>query len=301
MVEGAAAAAGGRGGDAVSPAEAAELFGAHRSRLFGLAYRMLGSAAEAEDVLQEAHMRWQAAEHATITAPGGWLTTVVSRLCLDQLKSARVRRETYVGPWLPEPLPTERVADPPDLESISLAFLVLLESLSPLERAVFVLREVFDYEFAEVAQIVGREEAACRQLAHRAREHVRSKRPRFARSRQQHEQMLGAFLGAIAQGDLEGLQRLLADDVVAWSDGGGRARAARKVVAGPDRVGRMLIGFAKKGGADATISFAEINGWLSVVLRHDGVVVSTLSIETDGETIFGVHLVANPDKLARLH
>ena len=285
----------------MSPGEAAELFGAHRSRLFGLAYRMLGSAAEAEDVLQEAHVRWQAAEHATIAAPGGWLTTVVSRLCLDQLKSARARRETYVGPWLPEPLPTERVADPPDLESISLAFLVLLEALSPLERAVFVLREVFDYDFAEVAQIVGREEAACRQLAHRAREHVRSKRPRFASSREQHEQLLGAFLGAIAQGDLDGLQRLLADDVVVYSDGGGRARAARKLIVGPDRAARMLIGTAKKGGAHGTVSFVEINGWPAVVLSDHGAAVATLSIETDGEKIFGVHLVINPDKLTGLN
>ncbi|WAS94386.1 RNA polymerase sigma-70 factor [Nannocystis punicea] len=285
----------------MSPDDAAELFGAHRSRLFGLAYRMLGSAAEAEDVLQEAHVRWQAAEHETIEAPGGWLTTVVSRLCLDQLKSARTRREAYVGTWLPEPLPTERLAESPDLESISLAFLVLLEALSPLERAVFVLREVFDYDFAEVAAIVGREEAACRQLAHRAREHVRSKRPRFARSREQHEQLLGAFLGAIAQGDLDGLQRLLADDVVAWSDGGGRARAARNPVFGPDRVARFMIGTAKKGGAHGTLSLVEINGWPAAVLWDDGVALAAISIETDGQKIHSLQLLVNPDKLAALH
>ncbi|MDC0718229.1 RNA polymerase sigma-70 factor [Nannocystis bainbridge] len=285
----------------MSPDEAATLFGAHRSRLFGLAYRMLGSAAEAEDVLQEAHVRWQAAEHAAIEAPGGWLTTVVSRLCLDQLKSARSRREAYVGTWLPEPLPTEQLERTPDLESISLAFLVLLEALSPLERAVFVLREVFDYDFAEVAAIVGREEAACRQLAHRAREHVRSKRPRFARSREQHEQLLGAFLGAVAQGDLDGLQRLLADDVVAWSDGGGRARAARNPVFGPERVGRMMVGIAKKGGAHGTISLIEINGWPAAVLWDGGVAVAAVSIEADDDQIHALHIMVNPEKLAALN
>lgn len=285
----------------MTPDEVTELFAAHRSRLFGLAYRMLGSAAEAEDVLQEAHVRWQAADHATVTAPGGWLTTVVSRLCLDQLKSARARRETYVGPWLPEPLPTERVADPPDLESISLAFLVLLEALSPLERAVFVLREVFDYEFAEVAVILGREEAACRQLAHRAREHVRAKRPRFARSREQHERLLGAFLAAAAQGDLEGLQRLLADDVVAWSDGGAKAKAARNPVYGPDRVARLCLGLGKKAAPGLVVAVEEINGWPAAVLRVGDHVVATMAIETDGAKIYSMQVIVNPDKLEQLH
>jgi RNA polymerase sigma-70 factor (ECF subfamily) len=285
----------------VTPDEAATLFTAHRGRLFGLAYRMLGSAAEAEDVLQEAHVRWQAADHAAISAPGGWLTTVVSRLCLDQLKSARARREAYVGPWLPEPLPTERVADPPDLESISLAFLVLLEALSPLERAVFVLREVFDYDFAEVAAILGREEAACRQLAHRAREHVRARRPRFARSREQHEQLLASFLAATTQGDLEGLQRLLADEVVAWSDGGAKAKAARNPVFGPDRVARLCLGLAKKATAGVALSIEEVNGWATAVLRLGGHAVATLAIETDGAKIYALHVVVNPDKLALLH
>lgn len=285
----------------MTPARAAALFGQQRSRLFGIAYRMLGSAAEAEDVLQEAHVRWQAAEHAEIAAPAGWLTTVVSRLCLDQLKSARARREEYVGSWLPEPLPTDRVATPPDLESISLAFLVLLESLSPLERAVFVLREVFEHDFAEVAAILGRDEAACRQLAHRAREHVRAGRPRFARSREQHAQLLAAFLGAVGQGDLEGLQRLLADHVVAWSDGGGRAKAARKPVFGADRVARLCLGLGRKGGPEVTMAIEAINGWPAAILRVGEQVVGSLSIETDGAQIFALHVVVNPDKLTLLN
>lgn len=284
----------------MTPDDAAEVFAAHRSRLFGLAYRMLGSAAEAEDVLQEAHVRWQAAEHAVIEAPGAWLSTVVTRLCLDTMRSARARREEYVGPWLPEPLATERVRDPLDLESISLAFLVVLETLSPLERAAFVLREVFDYSFVEIAEVLGRDEAACRQLAHRAREHVRARRPRFARSREQHERLLGAFLGAVAQGDLEGLQKLLASDVVAWSDGGGRVKAARNLVHGPDHVARLCIGLAKKGGHGIDVAIEELNGWPAAVLRVGGALFGALSIETDGDTIFALHVINNPDKLSRL-
>lgn len=280
--------------------DAAQIFAGYRPRLFGLAYRMLGSAAEADDVLQEAHLRWQAAERAEIVAPEGWLTRVVTRLCLDQLKSARVRREAYVGPWLPEPVATERAGEPVDVESISQAFLLLLEALSPLERAVFVLREVFDYSFAEVAEVLGRDEAACRQLGHRAKEHLRARRPRFARSREQHERLLGAFLGAVMQGDLPGLQRLLADDVVAWSDGGGRARAALNLVHGPDHVARLFIGIARKGGSEGQVAIEELNGWPAVVLRVGGAVASTLAIETDGETIFAVHVVVNPDKLSRV-
>jgi RNA polymerase sigma-70 factor (ECF subfamily) len=284
----------------VTPDDAALVFTAARPRLFGLAYRMLGSAAEAEDVLQEAHLRWQAAERESVTTPQAWLTTVVTRLCLDQLKSARVRRESYVGPWLPEPVATERREDPLDLESISLAFLVLLEALSPLERAVFVLREVFDYSFAEIGEALGRDEAACRQLAHRAKEHLRSKRPRFARSREQHEKLLMAFLGAVTQGDLPGLQQLLADDVVALSDGGGRAKAALNPVHGNDRVARLCLGLAKKGGAGVAAAIEEINGWPGLVLRLGDVVVSALQIETDGEKIYSLHVIINPDKLSRV-
>jgi RNA polymerase sigma-70 factor (ECF subfamily) len=284
----------------VTPDDAALVFGAARPRLFGLAYRMLGSAAEAEDVLQEAHLRWQAADRESVTTPQAWLTTVVTRLCLDQLKSARVRRESYVGPWLPEPVATERREDPLDLESISLAFLVLLEALSPLERAVFVLREVFDYSFTEIGEALGRDEAACRQLGHRAKEHLRSKRPRFARSREQHEKLLMAFLGAVTQGDLPGLQQLLADDAVALSDGGGRAKAALNPVHGADRVARLCVGLAKKGGAGVEAAIEEINGWPGMVLRVGDAVFGALQIETDGEKIYSLHIIINPDKLSRV-
>lgn len=276
-------------------------FTEHRARLFGLAYRMLGSAAEAEDVLQEAHVRWESAERSEIESPGAWLTTVVTRLCLDQLKSARARRETYVGPWLPEPVPTaDAPLEPLDLESISFAFLLLLENLSPLERAVFVLKEVFDYSYAEIAGMLGREESACRQLGHRAKEHLRARRPRFAPSREQHEKLLGAFLGAVGQGDLAGLQRLLADDVVARSDGGGRVRAALNPLFGVDHVSRFFMGLARKGLPGFTFGIEEINGWPAVVTYHEGAVFNAMLIETDDEKIHAIHVVANPDKLALL-
>lgn len=285
----------------MSPDDAAEVFAAQRPRLFGIAYRMLGSAAEADDVLQEAHLRWQAAQHEAIAAPGGWLATVVTRLCLDQLKSARARREAYVGPWLPEPLPTGGAAEPVDVESISLAFLVLLESLSPLERAAFVLREVFDHSFAEIAEALGRDEAACRQLAHRARAHVQARKPRFARSREQHARLLAAFLGACAQGDLAGLTAMLAGDVVAWSDGGGRVKAARNLVEGSDRVARLFLGLAKRSGGGSQVTIEEINGWPAAVVRvGGGAVYGVLCLETDGETIYSLQLVNNPDKLSRV-
>lgn len=284
----------------MTPDDAALVFTAARPRLFGLAYRMLGSAAEAEDVLQEAHLRWQTADRESVTTPQAWLTTVVTRLCLDQLKSARVRRESYVGPWLPEPVATEQREDPLDLESISLAFLVLLEALSPLERAVFVLREVFDYSFTEIGEALGRDEAACRQLAHRAKEHLRSKRPRFARSREQHEKLLMGFLGAVTQGDLSGLQQMLADDVVALSDGGGRAKAALNPVHGVDRVSRLCLGLSKKGAAGIIPQIEEINGWPALVLRVGDVTVAAMTIETDGEKIYSIHIINNPDKLSRV-
>jgi len=280
-------------------AEATATFAPCRGRLFGLAYRMLGSAAEAEDVLQEAQLRWLAADRAAVSSPQAWLTTVVTRLCLDALKSARARRETYVGPWLPEPVATARFDEPADLASISQAFLLLLESLSPLERAVFVLREVFDYSFAEVAETLGRDEAACRQLLHRARAQVQARRPRFARSAEQHGRLLGAFLAAVSQGDVAGLQQILADDVVAWSDGGGRAKAALNVVHGPDKVARLFIGLTKKGGATLAVEPAELNGWPAIIARDGGLVRAALAIETDGEKIFALYLVNNPDKLAR--
>jgi RNA polymerase sigma-70 factor (ECF subfamily) len=284
----------------------AEAFEAHRPLLTAIAYRMLGSQAEAEDVVQEAFLRFRDAEPAAIESPRAWLSTVVTRLCLDHLKSARTRRETYVGPWLPEPVRTDEHVAGRDAESISLAFLVLLESLSPVERAVFLLHEVFDYGHGEIAEILEREEAAVRQIFHRARTHVVARRPRFAPSREDHLRLLGGFMGALTSGDLAGLKSLLAADAVTRTDGGGRVRAARNVVRGADSVARFYLGLLKKGGTHvgippgSTFEIADLNGWPSLLVRHDGQVIQALGIETDGQLIHGVYVVLTPDKLSRL-
>ena len=225
-------------------------FEEYRSLLFAMAYRMLGSAMEAEDIVQEAYLRYRATPPESIRTLKSFLTTIVHHLCIDHLKSAQAQRENYVGPWLPEPIITgdgasllSPLRQITDRESISMAFLVLLESLSPLERAVFLLREVFDYEYAEIAQITGRDEAACRQLFSRAKKHISEHRPRFPASPEAHAKMVGRFMEACIAGDIDGLMSLLAEDVTAWSDGGGKVSgAARQPIQGRDKVARGIIG-----------------------------------------------------------
>ncbi|MFV8753400.1 RNA polymerase sigma-70 factor [Nannocystaceae bacterium ST9] len=276
-------------------------FASARPRLFAIAYRMLGSAADAEDVVQDAFLRWQAHASEAIESPRAWLSTVTTRLCLDRLGSARARREHYVGPWLPEPISTrDEIERHEELESISLAFLVVLDSLSPLERAAFLLHEVFDYSHAEVGAILERDEATCRQLLRRARQHLADRRPRFAATREQHRDVLLGFLGAIGQGDVTTLERMLAADVSACADGGGRVSAATKVVSGSHDVARYMIGMGRKGGAEVGYELAEINGWPSLLLRRGTTVFLVLSIETDGERIHAIRMVLNPDKLEGL-
>jgi RNA polymerase sigma-70 factor (ECF subfamily) len=279
-------------------------FREQRPRLFALAYRMLGSAADAEDVLQDAWLRWQAAPAAELLSPAAWLTTVVTRLCLDQLKSARVRRESYVGPWLPEPLPTagaEPPADPAALqESLSMAFLVLLEQLSPAERAAYLLHEVFDYSHVEIAEMLGLSADHCRQLALRARGHLRERRPRFAPSRERHEHLLYQFLLAVRGGELEPLKRLLSDDVVLRSDGGGKTTAALKPVLGGDRVSRFFLGLARKlerYPMPVEFRILDVNGWPALITLDGGELSRVLLLESDGALIHGVFIVLNPDKL----
>jgi RNA polymerase sigma-70 factor (ECF subfamily) len=283
--------------DASGAADAA--FERERPRLRALAYRMLGSSAEADDILQEAWLRWREVDDAD--SPRAYLTAVVTRLCLDQLKSARARRETYVGPWLPEPVRT--VADEPDRESISVAVLVLLERLSPVERAALLLHQVFDYSHAEIAALLGRDEANVRQSLHRARARVVAERPRFAACREDHARLLAGFVAACSDGDLPALESLLAADAVARTDAGGKVRAARKEVKGRDRVARFFVGLMKKGetGDAQAMEPAEINGWPALVLRRgDGSVASVVTIETDGAHIWAVDIVSNPDKLSRI-
>lgn len=269
----------------------------HRRKLFGIAYRMLGSASDAEDVLQDAWLRFRDARG--IDDDEAWLVTTTTRLCLDRLKSARARRETYVGPWLPEPLETSTEEIDPD--SVSVAFLTLLERLSPEERAVFLLKQVFDLEHGEIAASLGITDASSRQLFHRAKGHLADARPRPSPDREAHARLLGAFVFACQAGDVDGLRRLLADDVRAHTDSGGKVRAARRVLHGADAVARFFVGITRKGaGEGISLELRELNGRPAFVLFRDGKIASTFGVDTDGERIVAVHVVSNPDKLARL-
>lgn len=282
--------------------DAADTFENERGHLFAVAYRMLGSAAEAEDVLQEAFVRYVEAD-AKVESARAYLTTVVVRLCLDQLKSARKRRETYVGPWLPEPLVSSHEPVPgPDAraelaESLSIAFLVLLERLSPLERAAFLLREVFDQPFEQVASVLGTTEVACRQLVARARAHVDESRPRYTASTEKKQQLLSAFLSACASADATALGSLLAKDAVVRSDGGGKAHAALKPVLGRERVVRFILGIVKKAPPDGAVALAWVNGEPGLVLSDGSGPATVVTLSISDEHITDVWIVVNPDKL----
>jgi RNA polymerase sigma-70 factor (ECF subfamily) len=284
-------------------------FESYRPMMFGIAYRMLGSVMEAEDMVQEAFLRYQATPKDSIRSLKSFLCTVTTRLCLDQLKSARAQRESYIGPWLPEPVLTDtnpQAASPlnklTDYESISMAFLTLLENLTPVERAVFLLREVFDYEYAEIAEMVDKEEAACRQSFSRAKKHLAENRPRFKSSPEAHAKMLGRFMEACAAGDLEGLMSLLAEDVTAWTDGGGKVpAAARYPILGRDKVARGIIGILSRAPEGTTVEVIEANGLAALLIRVQGQIFSVLTLEVEGDFIRAVRNVANPDKLAHLN
>ena len=284
--------------------DAAASFEPHRAYLVKIAYRMLGSVAEAEDVAQDAFLRWSGAPRDEVTEPRAYLTRIVTRLCLDRLKSARARREQYVGTWLPEPVVEEPAGEPGAAlaHELSIALLVTLERLSPLERAAFLLHDVFELEFGEVAQTLERSEAAVRQLAARAREHVREDRPRFRASDEEAARLADAFQAAMLAGDVTAISRLLAQDAVFYSDGGGKRAAALNPIFGKDKILRFLIGIAgKRGGAPeaAAVRRAWINGMPGFVVRSpDG--VETLAIEVAGGAIAALYAVRNPDKLRHL-
>jgi RNA polymerase sigma-70 factor, ECF subfamily len=280
----------------------------HRKRLFGLAYRMLGSRVEAEDVLQDAWLRIAAIDD--MREPGPYLTTVVTRLCLDRLRAARARREVYVGPWLPEPLVSEEEL-PPDAaielaDDISFALLLALERLTPFERAAFLLHDVFDASFAEVSSVLGKSEMACRQLASRARKAVRSERKAPAASREDHQRLFTSFFQAIASGDVDGLKAVLHEDVVMLTDGGGVKIAALNPIRGRDKVARFFIKIAAKSAAqwnDFTSRSATINGLPALLVYFDGELDQVQSIAVDDGKITAIYTVRNPEKLAhiRLH
>ena len=279
-----------------------DVFEAQRPRLSRLAYRMLGSVAEAEDVLQDGWLRWRRAAEG-VTDPAAWLVRTTTRLCIDRLRAAKAQREAYRGPWLPEPLIEPLTEDPVErAEDVSVAFLLALERLSPLERAVFLLHDVFDEDYASVAETLGRTEPAVRQLASRARDHVRDARPRFAVSQEDATRLATAFVTAAAQGDMAGLSALLAEDAILVSDGGGKRKAALRVMVGRDDVIRLFEGLRwRGGGADIRgLELAWINGAPGVVMQlEDGPATVAFEPDADGR-IAAVYMVRNPDKLGHL-
>jgi RNA polymerase sigma-70 factor (ECF subfamily) len=293
---------GARGGGSV------ESFETYRAYLFGLAYRMLGSAQDAEDLVQETYLRYQAAPPETIRSLKAYLTTIISRLCVDQLQLARRKREVYMGPWLPEPIPTPAITEAADpeqraqtQESVSLAFLVVLEQLQPFERAVFLLREVFAYEFAEIAAILGKSETACRRSFSRARLHLRAQRPRFPISPDDHRRLLGEYFQAVQTGELAPLLDLLADNVTLWADGGGQAQTAvLRPIRGRDAVARLSLGTRRFWPADYQAAIEDVNGQAALVMRAGGHTWTVLTIAVEEERIQAIWIIANPEKLARI-
>ncbi len=288
-------------------------FDQYRSLLFSVAYRMLGSVADAEDMLQETFIRWQQAREEQVRSPRAFLVTIASRLCINQLQSARVQREEYVGQWLPEPIVTGPGSDPLELvrvdESLSMAFLVMLERLTPVERAVFLLREVFEYEYSEIAAVLGESEANCRQeseancrqILHRAKAHVSKMRPRFKTSQREKDDLLERFLKASRGGDMEGLVALLASDVVLHSDGGGKAAAAPNLIRGASNVARGALGALDRLLPKNLVTrVALINGDPGIVSYLNGKPFSVLTFDARDGRIEAIYVVTNPEKLAHL-
>jgi RNA polymerase sigma-70 factor (TIGR02957 family) len=287
----------------------------HRGLLAGVAYRILGSVADAEDIVQEAWLRWSRVDQDTVEEPRAYLVRVASRLAIDRLRQAKTRRESYVGPWLPEPISTAPdAAEQAELaDSVELALLVVLETLTPLERAVFVLREAFDLPFSEIAEIIGREEPATRQLAKRARDHVRDKRPRFDVDRDERRRITQRFMDASTRGDLDGLIELFADEVTMVSDGGGKARAALRAITGvenvtrwfmgintPANIARFMASIGMAGVTDYSLAMATINNGPAMILMAEGRVITVVSLVIADGKISEVYVLANPDKIGHL-
>ena len=279
-----------------------DTFEDQRRRLLGISYRILGSYADAEDVVQDAWLRWSATDTARVDNPAAFLTTVVTRLSLDRLRTLKARREVYSGPWLPEPVAAD--ADPEAAvelaDSLSLALLVMLEALSPLERAAFVLREVFSEPYAAIAEILGREEPAVRQLVHRARQHVDAGGARYRADRATHNEVVERFRAACATADLDALLAVLAPDVLLVSDAGGVGKAPVRPITGEDKVGRFLIGVTTKVVPGTTVGLEVFNGQLGLVARLDGRAITALAFAVTGDQVQDMHLMANPEKLAAL-
>ncbi|WP_279497812.1 RNA polymerase sigma-70 factor [Actinomadura rubrisoli] len=280
-------------------------FEEHRGLLFSVAYRMLGTAADAEDAVQDAWLRWSSGDRSDVADPRSYLVRITTNVALDRLRSVRAQREAYVGPWLPEPILTSPdVAEDVELsESVSMAMLVVLETLSPLERAVFVLKEAFGYPYAEIGRALDRSEAAVRQLGTRARRHVEARRPRFEAAGRERRAATERFFDAITGGDINRLMEVLAPDVTLWTDGGGKVRAALRTIHGAEKVGRWLsavtgLSYAGVEVKDMRVRHAHINGGPALIVDGPDGPITTLTLTMDGAgRVQEIHLVANPDKL----
>lgn len=285
----------------MAPSDATLIFEEERPRLLRLAYRMLGSRSEAEDMVQNAWLRWQAQDRSSVGAPRAFLSRIVARLCLDELKSARARRETYVGAWLPEPL-LEPEPPGPDAEDLTLGLMVALERLSPLERAAFLLHDVFGLPMGEVAETLERDAGAVRQLAVRARHHVQAARPRFPVAPEEGERIARAFFAAATSGDVSGLRRLLAEDVVLRADGGGKVLAFLNPIAGVERLARLFAGIRRKWGPDWAVLVAPawIDGLPGYVSLERGAVLQTTAFAIEAGRITAIYITRNPDKLTHV-
>jgi RNA polymerase sigma-70 factor (ECF subfamily) len=290
----------------VATDDGAATFEEHRRHLTGLAYRMLGSVAEAEDIVQDAYLRWHRADRTTVADPRAYLSRTVARLCLDHLKSARVRRETYIGPWLPEPVVDEAAfaaETSSDLaDDLSVALMLTLERLSPPERAAFILHDVFDMGFDAIATVLDRNPAACRQLAARARAHVHDDQPRFSASSEKADKLATAFHQAVLNEDIGALGVLLAQDAVLYTDGGGRREAALNPIYGRDKILRFFAGIARKGGISPPVALRRqrLNGLEGFIIVGADGAVETLALEIDNDRIAAIYAIRNPDKLRHL-
>jgi RNA polymerase sigma-70 factor, ECF subfamily len=289
------------------PPGALEAFEGQRRTLFSIAYRMLGSVREAEDLLQDAYIRWHGVDYATVQNPGAYLARLVTHLSINALKSAHRRRVEYVGPWLPEPLVEDRSVEQTNAEELreladelSTAFLLMLERLTPVERAIFLLRESFDFSYAEIAGIVGKTEANCRQIERRARKHLAERGTPRRADPAEHDRLLHSFLMATREGNVDQLVGLLKADAVTYSDGGGKATAARNPVRGAQNVARLFVGLAKKGAAlaeDVTFRLARVNGETGLLTFVGGVLRNVVTIQVEDGRIANVFVMVNPDKL----
>ena len=285
----------------ISDEKKIEIFKCHRGRLFGIAYRMLGTRADAEDLLQEAYLRWHKTDADEIETPEAWLVTVVTRLSIDRLRKASRERETYIGPWLPEPLIISDAPSPEEelerASNLSLAFMVLLERLSPLERAAFLLHDIFECGYADIARIIGKTETASRQMIHRARERVRRDKPRFEADEKEREKLIKKFSAASYSGDEKTLLALFADEISMMSDGGGKVTAARKIVRGKTKLARLFSKTGAKYGASFKNEIYTINGESGLLTFYEGKIFAATAFEFEDGKISAIYRVMNPDKL----